>query len=71
VAGNICVLHTAYDAHVRGYSIVIPRDCIASNTVKDQTFALQQFRKVLAIDTRPAEVWWKSFAGRRAAERTG
>lgn len=70
MAGNICVLHTAYDAHVRGYQLVIPRDCIASNTVKDQTFALGQFRKVLDIDTRPSEQWWKSFSrGRKDGAR--
>jgi nicotinamidase-related amidase len=31
-AGNLCVLFTANDAHMRGYHVVVPRDCTASNT---------------------------------------
>ena len=29
-AGDICVLFTANDAHMREYELVVPRDCIAS-----------------------------------------
>ena len=31
-AGNLCVLFTANDAHMRGYHVVVPSDCTASNT---------------------------------------
>lgn len=47
VAGNICVLFTANDAHMRDYEIIIPPDCIASNSKKDNDFAIRQFKEVL------------------------
>ena len=31
-AGNLCVLYTANDAHMRDFKLMIPRDCIASET---------------------------------------
>ena len=31
-AGNICVLFTANDAYMRNYDLIVPRDCIGSNT---------------------------------------
>jgi nicotinamidase-related amidase len=34
LAGNICVLYTAYDAHVRDFQIVIPSDCVASTVCR-------------------------------------
>jgi nicotinamidase-related amidase len=30
-AGNLCVLFTANDAHMRGFHVVVPSDCTASN----------------------------------------
>ncbi len=30
-ATNLCVALTAYDAHVRGYRVLVPSDCTASN----------------------------------------
>lgn len=50
LAGNICVLHTAHDAHMRGYHIVVPRDCVASNTEADNEFALRQMHDVLGAE---------------------
>lgn len=51
IAGNICVLFTANDAHMRGYEIHVPRNCIASNTKELNDFAVTQFSKVLGINT--------------------
>ncbi|CAN5891170.1 cysteine hydrolase [soil metagenome] len=31
-AANLCVLFTANDAHMRGYNVVVPSDCTASNS---------------------------------------
>ena len=31
-AANFCVLFTANDAHMRGFRLVVPADCTASNT---------------------------------------
>jgi nicotinamidase-related amidase len=33
-AGNICVLFTANDAYMRNLNLIIPKDCIGSNTSK-------------------------------------
>ncbi len=51
IAGNICVLFTVNDAHMRHYKIVVPKDCIASNTKEDNEFALRQFREVFQFKT--------------------
>lgn len=55
IAGNICVLFTVNDAHMRHYKIVVPEDCIASNTLEDNEFALRQFRRVFEFDTPTQE----------------
>lgn len=31
-AGDICVLYTANDAHMRDYRMIVPEDCVASET---------------------------------------
>ena len=54
IAGNICVLFTANDAYMREYRLVIPADCVASNTVQENTSALQLMRTVLKADIRPS-----------------
>jgi|ERR1044072_262510 nicotinamidase-related amidase len=53
-AGNNCVLFTANDAYMRDYRLVIPSDCIASNTPEDNENALQQMSQVLKADIRPS-----------------
>jgi nicotinamidase-related amidase len=52
IAGNICVLFTANDAYMRDYHLIIPADCVASNTVKDNNSALELMQKVLKADIR-------------------
>ena len=54
IAGNICVLFTANDAYLRDLHVVVPKDCIASNTPEDNEHALDVMRKVLKADTRPS-----------------
>lgn len=54
VAANICVLFTANDAYMRDFHLVVPADCVASNTREDNQYALLQMRTVLKADTRPA-----------------
>ena len=54
IAGNICVLFTANDAYMRDYALVIPADCVASNTVAENKSALQLMQKVLKADIRPS-----------------
>lgn len=55
VAGNICVLFTANDAHMRDYQVIVPRDCIASNTQEDDEYTLRQLSQVFGIKTPDAE----------------
>ena len=52
VAGNICILFSANDAYMRDYDIVVPADCVASNTAEENDHALQQIRQVLKGDIR-------------------
>lgn len=52
IAGNICVLFTANDAYMRGYKLIVPRDCVASNTERLNDEALEQMRTVLKADVR-------------------
>jgi nicotinamidase-related amidase len=54
VAGNNCVLFTAHDAYLRDLRLVVPEDCVASNTAADNRAALHQIRTVLKGDTRPS-----------------
>ncbi len=51
IAGNICVLFTANDAHMRDYKVVVPKDCIASNTAADDKYTLRQLKEVFKIPT--------------------
>jgi nicotinamidase-related amidase len=54
IAGNICVLFTANDAYMRGYTLIIPADCVASQTVQENKSALHLMQTVLKADVRPS-----------------
>lgn len=54
VAANICVLFTANEAYMRDFKVVVPRDCVASNTAEETQYALAQMQKVLKADIRPS-----------------
>jgi nicotinamidase-related amidase len=54
VAANICVLFTANDAYMRDFNLVIPSDCVASNTEEDNKHALKLMQQVLKADTTPS-----------------
>lgn len=47
VAGDICVLYTANDAYMRDYKLIIPSDCIASETAEKNKRALEHMRSLL------------------------
>jgi nicotinamidase-related amidase len=51
VAGNNCVLFTAHDAYMRGFRILAPRDCIASQTETDDRYARVHMSNVLKART--------------------
>ncbi len=53
-AGEICVLFTANDAYMRGYSIVVPSDCIASESQCYHQDALELMQRGLKAETGAA-----------------
>ena len=55
IAGNICVLFSANDAYMREYRLLVPQDCIASNSVAINRYALTQMKSVLKADTAPSK----------------
>lgn len=74
IAGNICVLFTANDAHMRNYSLHVPADCVASNTARENSWALKQMHTVLQTDIRPARALLRGPlrpAARKRAALTG
>lgn len=54
IAANICVLFTANDAYMRDFELLIPRDCVCSNTTEENDYALEQMRTVLKADIQPS-----------------
>ncbi|MCM3720281.1 cysteine hydrolase family protein [Fictibacillus phosphorivorans] len=55
VAGNICVLFTANDAYMRGFTIYTPSDCSASNIEEDNKRALLLMERTLDADISLSE----------------
>jgi nicotinamidase-related amidase len=53
-SANQCVLFTANDAHMRGYRVVVPQDCTASNASALTKAALEHVREALHAETTPA-----------------
>jgi len=59
-ATNICVLYTANDARMRGYDLIVPSDCTASNTEDLTHSALEHLRTVLKAETPVArDIDWQ------------
>jgi nicotinamidase-related amidase len=54
VAGDNCVLFSANDAYMRDLRLVIPSDCIASNSDAENVYALQLMKKVVKADITPS-----------------
>jgi nicotinamidase-related amidase len=54
-AANICVLFTANDAYMRDLRLIVPSDCVASNTNEENEAALAQMAKVLKADVGPSK----------------
>jgi nicotinamidase-related amidase len=55
IAGDICVLFTANDAYMRGFELLVPADCVASESAEDNRRALAQMARLLHADVRPSE----------------
>ena len=55
IAGDMCVLFTAADAHMRDYGVCVPSDCCISETAAANVHALDLMRRVLDADTAPSD----------------
>jgi nicotinamidase-related amidase len=53
-AGNFCVLFTANDAYMRDFKLLVPADCIASETAEGNDVALANMKRFLKADIRPS-----------------
>jgi len=70
IAGDFCVLFTAHGAYMRNYGLLVPADCVASDTEEDNRFALRHMAKVCKADIRPSpEVAFDSAAARALSRR--
>jgi nicotinamidase-related amidase len=54
IAGNICILFSANDAYMRDYRLIVPCDCVVSNTVEENEYALRQIEQLLKADISPS-----------------
>jgi len=50
-AADNCVLFTAADAHMNGYHVVVPADCVAAEQDAERRHILGKMRKFLHADT--------------------
>lgn len=55
IAGNICVMFTAHDAHMREFELIVPADCVASEREADNAAALDQMHRYMHTDIRPSD----------------
>lgn len=51
VASDQCVMTTVADARMRDIDVVVPRDCVASQTTQRSAVALCQFAEVFKVKT--------------------
>jgi nicotinamidase-related amidase len=54
VAGNSCVLHTAADAYMREFDLVVPADCVLSTDAHANAVAVDHMATMLKADVRPS-----------------
>ena len=54
IACNYCVLFTAHDAYMRDFRLLVPRDCVASETEADNRQALEHMANACKADTAPS-----------------
>jgi len=57
VAADSCLLFTAMDAYLRGYSLWVPADCTASESDTDCRQALAHMARVMKADIEPSDAW--------------
>ena len=62
VATDSCVLATVQDAHMRGYKVRVPQDCVAAQTPARSSRALALMRESMGLDIRGAKTALRSLA---------
>jgi len=55
LSANLCLLHTVFDGHARGFRLFVPRDCVAANARKYTNHALDLFADFLDVDIRASD----------------
>ena len=55
IAANICVLFTANDAYMRDYALIVPADCVASESIEETRHAVAQMARALKADVRSSD----------------
>jgi nicotinamidase-related amidase len=50
-AADICVFFTAADAHMRGYRVVVPADCMASEAPRDHRHSVRAMSRLFKART--------------------
>jgi nicotinamidase-related amidase len=53
-ATDLCVLYTANDAYMRNYRLVVPRDCVAAESLRRSRTVLEHISKRLDADISPS-----------------
>ena len=51
VAGDQCVLLTAIEARIQDYDVIVPADCVGSQTVGRNAIALRHLEKAHKVAT--------------------
>jgi nicotinamidase-related amidase len=54
MTGNMCILFSAADAHMRDFHLVVPADCVASAELEDNRWALTQMGTACGADVTPS-----------------
>lgn len=53
IAGDLCVLFTAFDAYMREYNLWVPSNCIATETAESYRATLHIINHSMSINTSP------------------
>ena len=64
VTTNICDTHTAYDAFVRGFNIIVPEDAVEAFTEEDHTSGLEYLKRVYGAKIKKVQDIIKIFQER-------
>ena len=71
IAADVCILFTAHDAHLLDYEIIVPSDCVASNSRREMQAALRNMEKAAHAQVLPSpEIDFSQWKSRDQHERS-